>query len=171
MDLVRPFYPHFFRKTYFGSFLGDTGNNLIEWIRFLLGRNMEFPHIKFIYPTAPVQKYTPMGGEPSNVWFDRKDIAIEAKECRKSLATIYETVNELLKREIDGCGISSKRVIVGGFSMGGCLAMHTGFHLNRNLGGVFALSAFLNHGSVVYESMDSNKDAVFPKLKMFHGER
>jgi phospholipase/carboxylesterase len=150
---------------------GDTGNNLIEWIKFLLGRNLDVPHVKFIYPTAPVQKYTPMGGEYSNVWFDRKSISIEALECRKSMATIYETVNEIIKRETEGCGIPAKRVVVGGFSMGGCLAMHTGFHLNQDIGGVFALSAFLNQDSIVYESLEASDVNSLPKLRFFHGER
>jgi phospholipase/carboxylesterase len=132
---------------------------------------MEVPHVKFIFPTAPVQKYTPMGGEYSNVWFDRKSISIDALESRKSLTSIYETVNDMLTREIEGSGISAKRVVVGGFSMGGCLAMHTGFHLNQNLGGVFALSAFLNNDSIVYESIEANNSSALPKLRTFHGER
>lgn len=150
---------------------GDTGNNLIEWIKFLMGRNIEIPHVKFIYPTAPVQKYTPLGGEYSSVWFDRKSVTPEAHEDRKSLAGVYETVNEMLKREIDGNGIPPQRVVVGGFSMGGCLAMHTGYHLNQKLGGVFALSAFLNNNSVVYETLDALKLEELPKLKTFHGDR
>lgn len=130
------------------------------------------PHVKFIYPTAPVQKYTPLEGEYSNVWFDRKSVSYEAHECRKSLSAIYETINEMLRREIDGCGLPARRVVVGGFSMGGALAMHTGFHLNQKIGGVFALSAFLNENSVVYDSLGACKsDAVLPKLKMFHGAR
>lgn len=154
------------------SISGDTGNNLIEWIKFLLGRNLSIPHVKFIYPTAPVQRYTPLNNEYSNVWFDRKQITMEALECRKSLASIYETVNEMIERESSN-GISPNRIIVGGFSMGGCLAMHTGFHLNQNIAGVFALSAFLNNNSIVYESLDSSKksSSELPKLKMFHGGR
>jgi predicted esterase len=58
-----------------------------------------------------------------------------------------------------------------GFSMGGALALHTAFHLNRNLGGVFALSSFLNHQSIVYESLDEKTSDALPPLKMFHGER
>lgn len=98
---------------------GDTGNNLIEWVKFLLGRHFDIPHVKFVYPTAPVQPYTPLNGELSNVWFDRKSVTIQAKECRRSLATIYETVNEMIARETREIPLS--RVIVGGFSMGGCL--------------------------------------------------
>lgn len=42
---------------------GDTGSNLMEWIRFLLGKDMQFPHIKVVIPTAPVQPYTPLDSE------------------------------------------------------------------------------------------------------------
>lgn len=98
-------------------------------------------------------------------------MSIDAHESRQSMASIYETVNEMLKRETDGCGIPARRIVVGGFSMGGCLAMHTGYHLNQSLGGVFALSAFLNSNSIVYESLDANKSTELPKLKMFHGAR
>lgn len=138
-------------------------------MKFLLGRHFSLPHVKFVYPTAPVQPYTPLGNELSNVWFDRKQITIQAKECRRSLATIYETVNEMIARETRE--VPENRVIVGGFSMGGCLAMHTGFHLNPNLAGVFACSAFLNEGSIVYDSLEQRKGAQLPKLKMFHGGR
>uniref|UniRef100_A0A1L8DYZ4 palmitoyl-protein hydrolase n=1 Tax=Nyssomyia neivai TaxID=330878 RepID=A0A1L8DYZ4_9DIPT len=152
---------------------GDTGSNLVEWIRFLLGHDMTFGHIKIIFPTAPAQKYTPLDGELSHVWFDRKSISIEAKECRRSLASIYETVGELLKIERDA-GIPENRIIVGGFSMGGALALHTGYHVNQGLAGVFAISSFLNKGSIVYDSLanpSSTTPKVLPPLLMFHGER
>lgn len=53
---------------------GDTGPNLIEWVRFLLGKDLQFPHIKFVYPTAPLQPYTPLDGEVSeNETFDSEN--------------------------------------------------------------------------------------------------
>jgi len=48
------------------------------------------------------------------VWFDCKKISINDSECIESLSSIYETINELLNREIEGCGIPANRVIVGG---------------------------------------------------------
>jgi len=150
---------------------GDTGSNLIEWVRFLLGREMEFPHIKIVYPTAPLQPYTPMGGAESNVWFDRKAISIEALESRKSMSKIYESVHELINNEVSE-GIPVNRILVGGFSMGGALALHTGYHLNTDLCGVFACSSFLNRDSVVYDSLKNrtNPGSSLPELKMFHGD-
>lgn len=56
--------------------------------------------------------------------------------------------------------------------MGGCLAMHTGFHVNQRLAGVFACSSFLNKGSIVYDTIKANADPhKLPKLLMFHGTR
>uniref|UniRef100_A0A182NCW8 palmitoyl-protein hydrolase n=1 Tax=Anopheles dirus TaxID=7168 RepID=A0A182NCW8_9DIPT len=150
---------------------GDTGNGLTEWIRFLLGKDLEFPHIKVIIPTAPVQPYTPMGGENSNVWFNRKRIEMDCPEIRTSLASIYDTVNEMLVREL-AAGVPLNRIVVGGFSMGGALALHAGYHLNRDLGGVFAISSFLNTGSIVYDSLGCvAPEEHLPELLMMHGER
>lgn len=55
--------------------------------------------------------------------------------------------------------------------MGGSLALHTGYHLNQNIAGVFALSTFLNAQSIVYDSLEGKNSSQLPKLKMFHGER
>ncbi|XP_063696584.1 lysophospholipase-like protein 1 [Culicoides brevitarsis] len=150
---------------------GDTGHNLAQWIIFLLGKQMEFPHLKVIIPTAPVQPYTPMGGQNSNVWFDRRAIDYAAPESRRSMASMYEIVSELIQREIN-LGISPDRIIVGGFSMGGALSLHIAYHLRRDIAGVFACSSFLNKDSVVYESLQTvPKDTKMPKLLMFHGDR
>ncbi len=63
------------------------------------------------------------------------------------------------------------RPSIGGFSMGGSLALHTGYHVNTDLAGVFALSAFLNKDSIVYESLKSKPHGKLPELLMFHGDR
>lgn len=56
--------------------------------------------------------------------------------------------------------------------MGGALGLHTGYHLNRNLAGVFACSSFLNNDSIVYESLQNiDPEEGLPKLLMFHGDR
>lgn len=48
----------------------------------------------------------------SHVWFDRREISIESRESRKSLAAIYENVNDLIRIELEQ-GISADRIIVG----------------------------------------------------------
>lgn len=54
---------HLLFACFLHRFAGDTGNNLLEWIRFLVGNEWKFPHIKVIIPTAPSQPYTPLDGQ------------------------------------------------------------------------------------------------------------
>lgn len=158
-------------KYFIFYYTGDTGSGVLEWVRFLLGKDMEFPHIKVIFPTAPLQPYTPADGDLSHVWFDRKAITIEAPEARISLSKMYEKVAQLIKQELES-GIPPERIIVGGFSMGGALAMHIGYHCNPNVAGVFACSSFLNRGSIVYDSLKNRSaEQSLPNLLMFHGLR
>lgn len=55
--------------------------------------------------------------------------------------------------------------------MGGALALHTGYHVNTEVAGVFACSAFLNKDSIVYESLKNKPHGKLPELLMFHGDR
>lgn len=56
--------------------------------------------------------------------------------------------------------------------MGGALGLHTAYHINRDLAGVFACSSFLNNDSIVYESLrNATSHQTWPKLLMFHGDR
>lgn len=83
-------------------------------------------------------------------------------------------INELIRNEINN-GIPINRIMVGGFSMGGALAIHTGYHIDTNLAGVFACSSFLNRRSIVYDSLANRKHNdnghQLPELLMFHGDR
>ncbi|XP_031636947.1 lysophospholipase-like protein 1 isoform X2 [Contarinia nasturtii] len=144
----------------------------MEWIRFLIGKDMQFPHLKVIIPTAPVQPYTPLDGEPSHVWFDRLAISKKAKECQPSMENAYEYVKDLINIEKDS-GIPANRIVIGGFSMGGALALHAGFHVNQDLAGIFTASSFLNDDSIVFETLRSrqNEQKPLPKLLMYHGDR
>lgn len=47
---------------------GDSGNYLLEWVRYLLGQDMQFAHVKMIFPSAPSQAYTPLGGEVRKIY-------------------------------------------------------------------------------------------------------
>ncbi|XP_064540848.1 lysophospholipase-like protein 1 [Drosophila montana] len=146
---------------------GDTGPNVLEWVRGLIGRDFNGSHIKYVFPTAPMQEYTPFDGEMSTVWFNRESVDIAAGEDRSSMSQSYDIAKQLIQHEVDQ-GIPHSRIIVGGFSMGGALALHTGYHVTRNLAGVFAHSSFLNRKSVVYESVEAG--STLPELCMFHGE-
>lgn len=106
----------------------------------------------------------------SHVWFDRLDIAPNVPEHKETLDSIGEEMKSLIEKEI-AAGIQLNRIVVGGFSMGGALALHTAFRFKPGLGGVFALSSFLNHNSAVYNNLKINKSGIETPLYMCHGER
>ncbi|XP_008587113.1 PREDICTED: lysophospholipase-like protein 1, partial [Galeopterus variegatus] len=57
---------------------------------------------------------------------------------------------------------------LGGFSMGGCMAIHLAYRNHQDVAGVFALSSFLNKASAVYQALQKS-DGVLPELFQCHG--
>ncbi|XP_059696993.1 lysophospholipase-like protein 1 isoform X2 [Haemorhous mexicanus] len=129
---------------------GDTGQGARAWIKQILNQDMAFQHIKVIYPTAPARPYTPMKGAFSNVWFDRYKICNDCPEHIESIDSMCRGLTDLINDEVKN-GIAKSRILIGGFSMGGGMAMHLAFRFHQDLAGVFALSSFLNKDSAVYQ--------------------
>jgi len=87
-----------------------------------------------------------------NVWFDRMAISNQVPENINSIDSMCQCMSDLIKKEIAN-GIPSDRIILGGFSMGGCLALHLTYRFKTTAAGCFAMSSFLNKGSLIYEVM------------------
>ncbi|NXF21433.1 LYPL1 protein, partial [Rhodinocichla rosea] len=146
---------------------GDTGQGVRAWIKQILNQDMAFQHIKVIYPTAPARPYTPMKGAFSNVWFDRYKICNDCPEHIESIDAMCRGLTDLINDEVKN-GIAKSRILIGGFSMGGGMAMHLAFRFHQDLAGVFALSSFLNKDSAVYQALKKNESAL-PELFQCHG--
>ena len=150
---------------------GDTGHGVYQWVRTLLGNDGAFPHIRTVYPTAPLRPYTPIMGQRMNVWFDRVRIAPTAPEHIESTDAMCTELEKLIDNEIEN-GVSENRIVVGGFSMGGAMALHLAYRKRPGLAGVFALSGFLNHESSVYDCLQSrDSDTELPPLFQCHGQK
>lgn len=91
-----------------------------------------------------------MSLQPSNVWFDRSAVAISAPEKRTSLDSMCTAVSDLIDKEV-ASGIPLFRIVLGGFSMGGALALHVAYRFKKSLAGCVTMSSFLNNNSLVYE--------------------
>lgn len=148
---------------------GDTGSGVLEWVQFIMG-NFSFPHLKFMFPTAPFRPYTPLDGEKSHVWFDRYDIVPSAPEHTETLNSIDVEVKNLIDGEVKN-GIPLNNIVVGGFSMGGALALHTAYGRIPGLAGAFALSSFLNDDSSVYKNLQTNSENKKTPFIMFQGDQ
>ncbi|XP_063054380.1 lysophospholipase-like protein 1 [Engraulis encrasicolus] len=145
---------------------GDTGLGLRAWVRDTF--HLAFPHIRIIYPTAPPRPYTPMRGAVSNVWFDRYKISRDCPEHLESVDAMCSSLGSIVQDEIQA-GIPKDRIVIGGFSMGGAMALHLACRHHPDVGGVFALSSFLNKDSVVYQAVEDRQAAGMPELLQVHG--
>lgn len=165
--------------------LGDHADNLVQWLRYLLGRDLlhgndDLSHIRIIFPTAPRQRFTLFGGRPANVWYDvyGNQVNIGIPECRSSFGLVDQLVGELIDGEL-ALGIRRDRIVVGGFSMGGCIAMHTAFRIRPGVAGVFGLSTFLSFDTSVFDALERRQHedagaaeaAALTQLLMLHGDR
>ncbi|XP_019372012.1 PREDICTED: lysophospholipase-like protein 1 [Gavialis gangeticus] len=146
---------------------GDTGQGVRAWIKQVLSQDLAFQHIKVIYPTAPARPYTPMKGALSTVWFDRYKISNDCPEHIETIDSMCKLLTELIDEEIKN-GIRKDRILLGGFSMGGCMAMHLAYRYHQDVAGVFALSSFLNKTSLVYQALHKN-ESILPELFQCHG--
>lgn len=148
----------------------DSGQGVMNFVNAINGEIFTFPQIRVIYPTAPDRPYSLHQGDVNSVWFDRLKIDPNSEECTDSINVACGYLNDLIHSEVNR-GIPVNRIVVGGFSMGGCLALHFGYRFQRKLAGVFALSSFLNTNSAVYQSLSTPNNEQLPPLFMCHGKQ
>ena len=100
--------------------LGDTGHGWAD-----VASSMPFEGVKWIFPTAPTIPITLNGGMRMTGWYDINDLSIDnIKDDRAQTLASTEYVQGLIKAEIDG-GVNADRIVVGGFSQGGVIALQT----------------------------------------------
>ena len=103
-------------------------------------------------------------------WFDLLTLAADGKEDEKGIKSAGECIQKIITDEETKTGIPSNRILVGGFSQGGGLAVHSGFRYEKPLAGILALSCWLplhkDYPAVVSSSV--NKD--IPLLQC-HGDQ
>jgi len=149
---------------------GDSGEGIKSSVDMMSGRGgFSFAHIKIIYPTAPVRPYTLMGGFSSHVWFDRYEMSPQGQEDLTSMDEMCRGLDEIVKHEINQ-GVSADRIVIGGNSMGGCMALHYTYRWSTSFPACFVLSGFLATQSVVYKKLKQNgADIKLASLYQTHG--
>ncbi|KAG9050061.1 hypothetical protein FS837_007814 [Tulasnella sp. UAMH 9824] len=119
--------------------LGDSGDG---WEPVAETLAPKFPNTKWILPHAPSTPVTINGGMRMPSWFDIMSLDGFDEEDEPGILKASRSVNELITNEVDA-GISSNKIVLGGFSQGCALALATGLTTERKLGGLLALSGWL----------------------------
>ncbi|GLC35944.1 hypothetical protein PLESTB_000521800 [Pleodorina starrii] len=119
--------------------LGDTGDG---WSDIGYMYKTSLPGTKFIFPHAPRRPITLNFGMSMPGWYDIASLEdIQGGEDAAGLQESQRYVEELIQKEI-AAGVPSSKIVVGGFSQGGAVALMM-LRSNIQLGGVVALSAYV----------------------------
>ncbi|XP_014243352.1 acyl-protein thioesterase 1 isoform X2 [Cimex lectularius] len=117
--------------------LGDTGHGWASAIGAIRP-----PFAKVICPTAPTMPVTWNNGFKMPSWFDLKALDASTDEDEAGIKKAAENIHQIIHAE-EQAGINSTRIVIGGFSQGGALALYSAFTYKKPLGGVMALSCWL----------------------------
>ncbi|PVU93852.1 hypothetical protein BB561_002983 [Smittium simulii] len=119
--------------------LGDSGHG---WAPIADSLEKHLPHVKFIFPHAPVQPVTLNYGMEMNSWYDIYSLKDRTKQDEKGVLESVDKIKKLLNEEISS-GISSDRIVLGGFSQGAAISYTTGLSFESKLAGIVALSGYI----------------------------
>lgn len=119
--------------------LGDTGQG---WAQNFdqLGLN----GVKVLCPTAPTRPVRLNMGASMPAWFDLPPMGpemltnIDWEGVKISIAHVHK----IIEQEV-ALGVPVERIMVGGFSQGGCLAVRAALNYPKQLAGCIALSSFM----------------------------
>lgn len=131
--------------------LGADGNDFVPIVPQLgLADDLR---VKFIFPHAPKQAVSINNGFEMRAWYDIKTANLLEQQDRDGIQTSQQAILELIQQQLDN-GISSKRIILAGFSQGGAMALHTGLRFNSPLAGILSLSAYLPLADTVEQEVN-----------------
>uniref|UniRef100_T1HPZ9 palmitoyl-protein hydrolase n=1 Tax=Rhodnius prolixus TaxID=13249 RepID=T1HPZ9_RHOPR len=140
-------------KCMYYFFLGSSGLKQKERFIDLLGEDAYISHIKFIFPTAP-SGYLDYLNKVTTIWYNVTNSKLpNLTEARTSINYIHSLYQAEVAR-----GIDPSRIVIGGFSQGGCLAMGIGFTRTKKVRGIAVVGS-------IYDS--SFQQVIFVLKKSF----
>lgn len=162
---------------------GDTGAGAEAWIQSLVPPQI-YREYDWIFPTANPIPYNLSGGMVSSVWYNR--VGGFAPTYPEQTATVEASTDRILKiirDEVETNGRDPSSIVLGGFSMGGAMVYQTAVRwqaacasesgaVGHSLGGLFALSCYLNDDSKVWSLLQENPEVIntWPPTFVAHGD-
>lgn len=123
---------------------------------------------RLVCPDASPRPVTVNGGYVMRAWFDILGLSpgdpVDAEGIHQAVAQARRLIE--VERE---AGVPAERIFVGGFSMGGVVALHAALRHSERLGGVLALSTWLPLRQELPE--ERSEAALATPIFMGHGLR
>lgn len=152
--------------------LGDTGNG---WAP--VAPEMAMDHVKWIFPTAPTRQITVNMGMSMPGWFDI-DHLDEAKFVEMMQGTTgfddegtnesVDYVLKLIEAEIKSTGIPADRIVLGGFSQGGHIALKAILRQRDSVAGMGRLAGIMALSTWI-EPVQAEVDEATRKTPLLYG--
>ena len=98
--------------------------------------------MKVVCPTAPTMPVSLNAGFQMPSWFDLKSLDISGPEDEDGIKAATVNVHTMIETELND-KITPNRIILGGFSQGGALALYSSLTYTAPLAGVIGLSCWL----------------------------
>lgn len=119
--------------------LGADGEDFLPLVEELRLPNIN--DIKFVFPSALFRPISVNNGISMRAWFDLLDLGINRTEDEFGITQSLKVISNIIQKEIDN-GIPADKIIIGGFSQGGAMAIYTGLRFKEKLGGVVVFSGY-----------------------------
>ena len=147
---------------------GDSGSNFKRWMGSqAFVQKLADEGVRMEFPSAIPRPYALFGGRKESVWFDRLDMDPSSPE---QTASVEQSVGQL-EALLDGLvasGVRANQIAIGGFSMGGGIALQTALRSKHALAGVFAMSSYMCNDAAVYRLL-REPAAHRPSLRIWMG--
>jgi len=119
--------------------LGDTSQGWLE-----VGRrwSAKLPKTKIVLPTAPEIPVTLNMGMRMPAWYDITTLAEDGIYNAPGIELGQKMLNKIYQKELEILNGDHSKIIIGGFSMGGALALFNSLSLS-NIGGILVLSGYI----------------------------
>lgn len=124
-------------------------------------------HTRFIFPHAPHRPITINASMVMPGWYDIYGMDLTAQQDAQGIRDSEKILCNYIAQEIER-GISTKRIILAGFSQGGAIALHTGLRYPHPLGGIMALSTYLPLADTVENEIHTANQKM--PIFMAHGQ-
>ena len=128
-------------------FMHGLGDSPAGWshLERELGRELAPRNIVWTFPAAPKAAVTINSGAVMTSWMDLMDwpISCAAKDDEPGLIASVARVHALIEELVEDHNIPSERIVVGGFSQGGAIALLAASRSERKLAACVCLSGWL----------------------------
>lgn len=128
-------------------------------------------NIDLVTPTSELRNYKPNMNIPTRVWFNRSSEfhQLGVNDSYEDVDGINESINKIMIL-LNDLSRQYKHIVIGGFSMGGGLALHLmRYCLPLNIRGIFSIGSFVIKSSILNTVSIRPENKNIPLL-MMHGD-